>query len=76
MSFVIVLFPEPRDVFIDDQPQGSNKAASGRPRALYVNAGSHVFRLGGRGDVQPPTQTLDVPERPILNPFRVEFRKC
>jgi len=23
MSFVIVLFPEPRDVFIDDQPQGT-----------------------------------------------------
>ncbi len=33
MSFVIVLFPEPRDVFIDDRPQGSSKAASGRPRA-------------------------------------------
>src|SRR5258705_9678714 len=34
MSFVIVLFPEPRDVFIDDRPQGSSKAASGRPRAV------------------------------------------
>jgi hypothetical protein len=75
MSFVVVLFPEPRDVYIDDQPQGSTRAASGRPRALYVNAGSHVFRLGGRNDVVPPTQMLDVPERPILNPFRVEFRK-
>ena len=75
MSFVVVLFPEPRDVYIDDQLQGSNKAASGRPRALYINAGSHVFRLGGRADFDPPTQTLDVPERPILNPFRVGFRK-
>jgi hypothetical protein len=75
MSFVVVLFPEPRDVYIDDQLQGSNRAASGRPRALYVNAGSHVFRLGGRADVEPPTLTLDVPERPILNPFRVEFRR-
>jgi hypothetical protein len=75
MSFVVVLFPEPRDVYIDDQLQGSSKAASGRPRALYVNAGSHIFRLGGRDDVDPPAQTVDVPERPILNPFRVEFRK-
>ena len=75
MSFVVILFPELRDVYFDDQLQGSTRAASGRPRALYVNAGSHVFRLGGRGDVEPPTQTLDVPERPILNPFRVEFRK-
>jgi hypothetical protein len=75
MSFVIVLFPEPRDVFIDDQSQGSNLAASGRPRALFVNAGSHIFRLSGHG-VEPPTRTVDVPERPILDPFRVEFRKC
>jgi hypothetical protein len=75
MSFVIVLFPEPRDVFVDDQSQGSNLAASGRPRALFVNAGSHVFRLSGHG-VDPLTRTVDVPERPILDPFRVEFRKC
>jgi hypothetical protein len=75
MSFVIVLFPEPRDVFIDDQPQGSNRAASGRPRALFVNAGSHIFRLSGHG-VEPATRTVDVPERPILDPFCVEFRKC
>lgn len=75
MSFVIVLFPAPRDVFIDEQFQGSNIAASGRPRALFVNPGSHVFRLSGQG-VDPPTQTVDVPERPVLDPFRVEFRKC
>lgn len=76
MSYVIVLFPQPRDVYIDDQDQGSNVAASGRPRVLFVNAGSHTFRLGGRLDVDPPTQNLDVPERTILDPFRVEFRKC
>lgn len=67
MSFVIVLFPAPCDVFIDDQPQGSNKAASGRPRALFVNAGFHIFRLGNH------TQEVNVPERPILHPFQVVF---
>jgi hypothetical protein len=76
MSYVIVLFPQPRDVFIDDQPQGSTIAASGRPRAMFVNAGSHLFRLGGPPDVDPPVQRLDVPERPILDPFRVEFKRC
>jgi hypothetical protein len=75
MSFVIVVFPEPREIFIDDQSQGSNRAASGRPRALFVNAGSHIFRLSGPG-VDPPHQTVDVPERPAMDPFRVEFRKC
>jgi hypothetical protein len=55
MSFVIVLFPQ--------------------PRALFINAGSHIFRLSGHG-VEPATRTVDVPERPILKPFCVEFRKC
>jgi hypothetical protein len=74
MSYVTVVFPEPRDVYIDDEWQGSNRAASGRPRAIYVNAGTHTFRLGG-ASVAPPEQDVDVPERPILDPFPVEFRK-
>jgi hypothetical protein len=76
MSFVLVIFPEPREVYIDDQAQGSNIAASGKPRALFVNAGKHTFRLSKADDVAPAEQTIDVPERPILNPFSVEFRKC
>lgn len=75
MSYVIVRFPEAREVYIDDEGQGSNIAASGKLRALFVNAGIHVFRLGGLPDVDPPTQTFDVPERPILDPFPVEFKK-
>ena len=75
MSYVIVRFPEPRQVYIDDAPQGSNKAASGKPRALFVNAGRHTFRLDASGDVDPPNQDVDVPERPILHPFAVEFKK-
>jgi len=75
MSYVIVQFSEPREVFIDDRSQGDNLAASGRPRALFVGAGVHTFRLGGQANVVPPTQTHDVPDRPILNPFRVVFAK-
>ena len=76
MSYVVVLYPEPREVYIDDAAQGSNKAASGRPRALFVNAGMHTFRLSGSGDVEPPRQDVDVPERSILDPYPVEFKKC
>jgi hypothetical protein len=75
LSYVIVQFSEPREVFIDDRGQGDNLAASGRPRVLFVGAGVHTFRLGGQPNVEPPTQTQDVPERPILNPFRVVFNK-
>jgi hypothetical protein len=76
MSYVVVLYPEPREVYIDDAAQGSNKAASGKPRALFVNAGKHTFRLSGAGDVNPAERQVDVPERPLLDPFPVEFTKC
>jgi hypothetical protein len=76
MSYVVVLFPEAREVYVDDESQGSTKAASGRPRVLFINAGVHTFRLGGRPNVAPPAQDVDVPERPILDPFRVEFGLC
>jgi hypothetical protein len=76
MSYVVVLYPEPREVYIDDVAQGSNKAASGKPRALFINAGKHTFRLSGSGDVAPSQQDADVPERPILDPFPVRFKKC
>ena len=75
MSYVIVLFPDPREVYIDDAAQGSNKSASGRPRALFVNAGKHTFRLDGQ-NVAPPQQDVEVPDRSILDPFPVEFKKC
>jgi len=77
MSYVRVLFPEIREVFIDDQSQGSNIGGSGRPRTLFVNAGLHTFRLTSvANDVQPPSQDVDVPDRPILDPYTVEFKKC
>ena len=75
MSYVIVRFPEPRNVYIDDEFQGSNTAASGRFRALFVNAGANTFRLDG-ADVEPPEQTVNVPDRPILNPYAVDFGRC
>jgi SAM-dependent methyltransferase len=75
MSYAIVKFPEPREVFIDDQAQGSNLSATGRPRILFVNAGIHTFRLGGN-DSDPASQQVDVAECPILDPFVGEFKKC
>jgi len=76
MSYVIVLFPEPRDLYIDDEWEGSTSSASGRPRVHFVGAGKHTFRLGGAADVSPTEQRVDVPERPILDPFCVEFKQC
>ena len=73
MSYVVVQFPECREVFVDDQSQGDNVDGTGRPLPLFVNAGSHTFRLGGAPNFSPPTQTVDVPEVPIITPFPVLF---
>jgi hypothetical protein len=73
MSYVTVSFPERREVFIDDESQGDNTAASGRLRALFVGAGIHTFALGGAPNIAPLTQKLDVPEKSALDPFPVVF---
>jgi len=75
MSYVIVRFVEPREVYIDDQAQGATWPRAASPRAVRRRR-VHTFRLGGAADVDPPTQKLDVPERPILDPFCVAFHKC
>ena len=71
MSYVIVQFPERREVLMDDQSQGDNVDANGLPRPLIVNAGFHTFRLGGAPNFAPPVQTVDVPEVPIITPYPV-----
>jgi hypothetical protein len=75
MSYVVVQFAECREVFIDNRSEGNNVDGNGKPRPLLVNAGSHTFGLGGEPNFAPPTQTVDVPEVPIIVPFAVVFRK-
>jgi hypothetical protein len=75
MSFVVVKFPECREVFIDNRSEGDNVDAESRLRPLLVNAGWHTFRLGGPADFAPVAQTVDVPEVPMLAPFPVVFTK-
>jgi len=73
MSYVVVRFPERREVFIDDQSQGNNVDGAGTPRALLVGEGWHTFQLGGLGNYTPATQTLNVPDATQINPFPVVF---
>ena len=75
MSWVVVKFPECREVFIDGQSQGDNVDGAGKPYPFAVNAGSHTFRLGGAANYTPPNPTVDVPEATIIAPFPVVFVK-
>ena len=75
MSYVVVKFPEPREVFMDDQSQGDTVDGDGTPRALFAGEGWHTFRLGGPSDYTPPAQTLNVPDATQINPFPVVFEQ-
>lgn len=75
MSYVVVHFPERREVIIDGQSQGNNVDENGSLRVLICHEGPHMFRLGGASDYTPPEQTVDVPDASALNPFPVIFEK-
>ena len=76
MGWVIVTFPESREVFVDDKSQGDNVDASGRCRVLIIDDGLHTFRLGGAADVAPPAQDVTVANTSILDPLPVVFTKA
>lgn len=75
MGWVIVEFPESREVFADDKTQGANRDADGRYRTLIIEDGLHTFRLGGAADVAPPSQDATVKNTSILDPLHVVFTK-
>ena len=75
MSWVVVVFPERREVFVDDESEGSNIEGAGAFRALLIGEGPHVFRLGGEANYTPAAQTVNVPDASLVDPFRVVFQK-
>jgi hypothetical protein len=75
MGWVIVEFPETREVFVDDETQGPNRDSGGQPIVLFVEDGRHTFRLGG-GGVAPPAQDATVKATSILDPLHVVFTKA
>ena len=75
MGWVIVEFPERREVFVDDKSQGDNRHAEGRYRVLNVDDGLHTFRLAGVG-VTPPFQEATVMDTSILEPLSVVFTRA
>jgi len=75
MGFVIVEFPERREVFVDEASQGDNRDDHDEYRILRVGDGLRSFRLGGPRDCAPPTQTVEVADTTSIDPLRVVFSK-
>src|SRR5690349_874053 len=67
MEFVIVTFPNRRQVFMDDQPSGQTGDR------LTVQARHHDFDLGSPPDYSPALQTVNVAGTTALNPLIIAF---
>lgn len=75
MEYVIVEFPERREVFMGGVSQGDNLNDIGGHRILRVAAGKHTFTLGGQNDYDPDHQLVDVNGTTSNLPRRIIFTK-
>jgi len=67
MEFVIVLFPEARQVFVDDTPQGTTGATQA------VENGFHKFDLGEPLNYVPGQQIVKVTGTTPTSPMPINF---
>lgn len=69
MGYVIVKYPETRDVNIDDDLNGQTNDV------LRVDDGTHVFDLGQPQDYEPAEQEVVVTGTDILIPMEITFTR-
>lgn len=67
MEYVIVKYPDVRDVFVDDQPVGKTG------QTLEIQTGHHRFTLGEPVDYTPPVQDVVVAATNPIIPMEIEF---
>jgi hypothetical protein len=76
MGWIVVEFPEPREVFVGGDSQGDNRTPAGGLRALRVGDGWQTVWLRGPLDFTPPVQQVNVPaDSDAIAPFRVVFTR-
>ena len=76
MGWIVVEFPEPREVFVGGDSQGDNRTAAGEYNAFSVGDGWQTVWLGGPRDFEPPVQSVFVPATSdAIAPFRDVFTK-
>ena len=76
MGYVIVEFPERREVLIGGRSEGYNRWQDGEYRTFFVGDGQQTFRLGGPPDFEPDFNKVEVlADSSIINPQRIVFTK-
>jgi len=67
VEYVVVRYPTRRLVTIDDEQNGNTN------EVLRVDAGTHVFALGGPANYRPAQRTVAVADTSPLEPLEVRF---
>ena len=75
MEYVIVDFPDRREVLVDGAAVGFNRELDGTPAQLRIDEGTHRFRLRGPDDYTPLWITLDVFDTNVNDPLVIVFTK-
>ena len=75
MEYVIVEFPERREVLVDGVPHGFNREPEGAWRILRMEEGEHRFRLRGPDDYVPLWHIFEVTGTNVNAPLHVVFDK-
>lgn len=70
MQYLVVVFPEPRRVLVDDEPQGRTH------KLIQLPKGTHTVRIEPGDDARPQEITIELQGTSPLSPFRVEFKKA
>lgn len=75
MEYVIVEFPDRREVLIDGISYGENRQPENQYRILRVPEGLRRFRLRGPENYVPLWQTVEVKDTDEVAPMHVVFEK-
>jgi hypothetical protein len=68
MEYVKVIYPTRRMVYIDGEQNGYTN------EVLRVEAGAHVFKLGGVLNFEPSFRRVTVKDTTVLEPLEIVFR--
>jgi hypothetical protein len=75
MEYVIVEFPDCREVLVDGAAVGYNREPTGELAQLRIDEGTHRFRLRGPDDYIPLWLTVDVFDTNVNEPLTIVFTK-
>jgi hypothetical protein len=71
LEYIIVEFPDTRDVFVDD----SDDSVASTNEMFQLEEGTHYFNLGQPVDYRPATDWAKVTGTIPANPMKIVFTK-